>query len=38
VFIVISAPADRAQFFDEGVAIPKRSGHTTISTDIIVSL
>jgi hypothetical protein len=34
---VISTRTDRAQFFDEGFAIPKSSGHKTISRQIILS-
>ena len=29
MFVVISAPADRAQFFDEGFAVPESGGHKT---------
>ena len=31
MFIVITAHADRPQFFDKGFAVPKLSGHKTIS-------
>ena len=37
MFIVITAHADRPQFFDKGFAVPKSSGHKTISTQIIMS-
>ena len=38
MFIVISAHADRPQFFEERFPIPESRGHKTISTHIIMSV